>query len=105
MSTPTTATLHLPHSSLEPLELTVKMPSLAMAVVPRDAVSALDEKWAKAIGVYALLGPSDDGEHDYRCYAGQSGTGGLKERLTTHRNSPSWEQRHKLPKDWWRRAL
>jgi hypothetical protein len=104
MPASTTVTFHLPHSSLEPLELSVKMPSLAMAVVPRDAVSALDEKWAKAIGVYVLLGPSDD-EHDYRAYVGQSGTGGLKERLTTHRNSPSWKQRHGLEKDWWARAL
>ena len=78
MSAPTPATFHLPHSSLEPLEMTVKMPSLAMAVVPRDAISALVDKWAKAIGVYVLLGPSDDDEHDYRAYAGQSGTGGLR---------------------------
>jgi hypothetical protein len=105
MSQPTTSTFHLPHSSAEPLELSITMPSLAMAVVPRDAVSALDEKWAKAIGVYVLLGPSDDPERDYRCYVGQSGTGGLKERLTTHRNSPTWEKSHGLGKDWWRRAL
>ena len=108
--TPTSATFHLPHSSLEPLELTVKMPSLAMAVVPRDAVAALDEKWGKAIGVYVLLGPPGDSkqsnsEHHYRCYAGQSGTGGLRERLTTHRNSPTWEKSHGLSKDWWTRAL
>lgn len=103
---PTTpATFHLPHSSLEPLELTVKMPALAMAVVHRDAVSRLDDKWAKAIGVYVLLGPSDDLAHDYRCYVGQSGTGGLRERLTTHRNSPTWEKSHNIGKDWWKRAL
>jgi hypothetical protein len=102
---PTTVTFHLPHSSSEPVELSAKMPALAMAIVPRDAVSALDEKWAKAIGVYVLLGPTDDAEHDYRCYVGQSGTGGLKERLTTHRNSPTWEKSHGLGKEWWRRAL
>jgi hypothetical protein len=105
MAAPTTATFHLPHSWLAPLELTVKMPSLAMAVVPRDAVGALDEKWAKAIGVYVLLGPPGDNQYDYRCYAGQSGTGGLKQRLGTHRNSANWEKRHHLPKEWWTRAL
>jgi hypothetical protein len=81
MSAPTPATFHLPHSSLEPLELTLKMPSLAMAVVPRDAISALVDKWAKAIGVYVLLGPSDDDEHDYRAYAGQSAPA-MRRRLT-----------------------
>jgi hypothetical protein len=105
MAAATTATFHLPHSSLEPIELTVKMPALAMAVVPRDAVSALDEKWAKAIGVYVLLGQPDDAEHDFRCYVGQSGTGGLKERLTTHRHSSTWQKSHQLGSDWWQRAL
>lgn len=105
MPSRTTVTFHLPHSSNEPTELDLKVPALAMAVVPRDAVSGLDEKWVKAIGVYVLIGPSDDDEHDYRAYVGQSGTGGLKGRLTTHRNSSTWESRHQLPKDWWKRAL
>jgi hypothetical protein len=105
MPAPTAATFHLPHSSAEPLELSVKMPSLAMAVVHRDATSKLDERWAKAIGVYVLLGSSDDADYEYRAYAGQSGTGGLKERLTTHRNSPTWQKSHHLPKEWWKRAL
>src|SRR5947208_397500 len=105
MSAPTIATFHLPHSSQEPIELSVKMPSLAMAVVHRDAIGKLDEKWGKAIGVYVLLGVSADSEHLYRAYVGKSETGGLKERLTTHRNSPTWEKSHKIAKEWWQRAL
>lgn len=104
--TPTTpATFHLPHSSQEPLELSLKHPALAMAVVHRDAISVLTGRWPGAIGVYILLGPCDDGEHEYRAYVGKSETGGLKERLTTHRNSATWEKSHKLAKDWWKRAL
>jgi hypothetical protein len=105
MRAPTTATFHLTHSSQEPLELSVKMPSLAMAIVHRDAIAELSEKWAKAIGVYVLLGAADDGEHDYRAYVGKSETGGLRQRLSTHRHSATWEKSHQLGKDWWRRAL
>jgi hypothetical protein len=95
----------LPHSSCEPLELKVKTPALAMAVVDRQAISRLDEKWNGAIGVYVLLGPAADGTHEYLAYVGKSGTGGLKERLMTHRSSPTWEKPHELPKEWWKRAL
>src|SRR5207244_4431104 len=101
----TTATFHLPHASSEPTEITLTLPALAMAVVPRDAVSALRERWTKAIGVYVLLGPSDDAEHDYRAYVGKSGTGGLKQRLPTHRNRPAWAKSHQLDKEWWNRGL
>ena len=104
VSTRTRATFHLPHSSQEPLELSVRTPALAMAVVHRDYVSALGEKWAEAVGVYVLLGPGD-GHHGYRAYVGKSGTGGLRRRLTHQRHSQSWKKRHNLGRDWWQRAL
>lgn len=105
MGQTTTATFILPYSSEEPLELNIKDPALAMAVVHRDAICNLEDKWSRAIGVYVLLGPCDDDQYEYRAYVGKSETGGLKERLTTHRNSKTWEKNHGLPKDWWKRAL
>src|SRR3954471_15266172 len=103
MADRTSVTFHLPHSSNEATELELKGAGLDMAIVPRDAVGDLESRWAKAIGVYVLLGAPGDDAHDYRAYVGQSGTGGLKPRLATHRNSKTWEKSHKLPKDWWTR--
>ena len=63
MTSTTTATFHLPHSSQAPLELTSTCRRWRWPVLHHDALGQLEGKWTGAIGVYVLLGPADAPEY------------------------------------------
>src|SRR4051794_24433756 len=64
-----------------------------MALVSRESVTQLGEKWA-VLGVYFLLGPAEDPDK-FRAYVGEVGRRTLLLRLKEHAKQ----------KDWWSRAL
>lgn len=86
-------TFYVPLSSAEPVEVRVTHSGLRMVLVNRESVGLLDDNWA-VLGVYFLLGPSDDPDR-YRAYVGEVGKRTLLLRIKEHAGG----------KQWWSRAL
>lgn len=76
-------------------EITTSM--ISVIEVPRSLLAEFLKRWeAKQVGVYYLVGPSEEGD-GYRLYIGQSGNVGS--RLAQH------DAYHKADRDFWTRAL
>ena len=78
---------------MEPVEVKVAHSGLRMMLVNRESIGLLDPSW-KVLGVYFLLGASDDPDR-YRAYVGEVGKSTLIQRVRQHADK----------KDWWSRAL
>jgi Restriction Enzyme Adenine Methylase Associated len=83
----------VPSSAAEPMEIEVAHSGLRMVLVYRDSISLLSDDW-KCLGVYFLLGPSDDPDR-FEAYVGEVGKSTLVQRV----------RHHAMKKDWWSRAL
>ena len=86
-------TFYVPATSREPIEIKAAHSGLRMVLVGREAVGMLDQGWG-VLGVYFLLGPTDDPDH-YRAYVGEVGRRTLLMRVREHASQ----------KEWWSRAL
>jgi hypothetical protein len=86
-------TFYVRSSSTEPVDVRVAHSGLRMVLVNRESVGLLDDSWA-VLGVYFLLGPSDDPDC-YRAYVGEVGKRTLLVRIKEHISA----------KQWWSRAL
>jgi len=86
-------TFDVPSSSAEPIEVRVAHSGLRMVLVNRESVGLLDDSWA-VLGLYFLLGPSEDNADRYRAYVGEVGKRTLLLRVKEH-----------VTKEWWSRAL
>ena len=87
-------TFYVPSSSTEPVDVRVAHSGLRMALLNRESVGLLDDSWA-VLGVYFLLGPSEDDPDRYRAYVGEVGKRTLLLRTKEHVGG----------KQWWSRAL
>ncbi|MCA1703029.1 MAG: hypothetical protein LC808_07050 [Actinobacteria bacterium] len=87
-------TFYVSSSSTEPMEVRVSHSGLRMMLVNRESVGLLDDSWT-VLGVYFLLGPSEDNPDRYRAYVGEVGKRTLLLRVKEHVDS----------KQWWSRAL
>jgi len=87
-------TFHVPSSSSEPFEVRVHHSGLSMVLVNRESVSLLDDSWA-VLGLYFLLGPSDNDPDRYLAYVGEVGKLTLLLRV----------KEQVAAKSWWSRAL
>jgi hypothetical protein len=65
-----------------------------MVLVNRESIHMLGEEW-RVLGIYFLLGPSEDDPERYRAYVGEVGKASLVQRA----------RHHAKQKDWWNRAL
>jgi hypothetical protein len=68
-----------------------------MMLVGRESIAFLAGEWQK-LGVYFLLGPSDDPDR-YRAYVGEVGKSTLVQRIKQHADKKN------AKKEWWNRAL
>jgi hypothetical protein len=84
-------TLYVPSTSVEPIEVKVLHSGLRMVLVSRESIPYLDASWA-VLGVYFLLGASDDPEK-YRAYVGEVGKRTLLTRIKEHLGAKSWWSR------------
>src|SRR4051794_26449711 len=87
-------TFYVRSSSVEPVEVRVAHSGLRMVLVNRESVGLLDDGWG-VLGVYFLLGPSEDDPDRYRAYVGEVGKRTLLLRAKEHVGG----------KQWWNRAL
>lgn len=83
----------VPASADEPMEIDVAHSGLRMVLLYRDSIGLLGEEW-KCLGVYFLLGPSEDPER-FQAYVGEVGKATLVQRM----------KHHVMKKEWWNRAL
>lgn len=86
-------TFFIPSTAGEPIDIDVVHSGLRMVLVNREAIGQLDSEW-KELGIYFLLGPSEDPER-FSVYVGEVGRRDLLTRLVEHARQ----------KDWWNRAL
>lgn len=87
-------TFLVPASSAEPVALDVMHSGLRMVLVNRESIHLLGDEW-KVLGIYFLLGPSEDDPERYRAYVGEVGRASLVQRA----------RHHAKQKAWWNRAL
>jgi hypothetical protein len=87
-------TFYVPLSSAEPVDVKVVHSGLRMVLVNRESVGLLDDSW-DVLGVYFLLGPSEDDPDRYRAYVGEVSKRTLLLRIKEHVGG----------KQWWSRAL
>lgn len=87
-------TFLVPASSAEPVTLDVVHSGLRMVLVNRESIHLLGDEW-KVLGIYFLLGPSEDDPDRYRAYVGEVGKSSLVQRA----------KHHAKQKAWWNRAL
>jgi hypothetical protein len=86
-------TFYIPQTAGEPIDIDVAHSGLRMVLVNREAIGRLGTEW-RELGVYFLLGPSQDPER-FAAYVGEVGRRDLLTRLVEHARQ----------KEWWNRAL
>jgi len=85
-------TFLVPASSSEPVILDVAHSGLRMVLVNRESIHMLGDEW-KVLGIYFLLGPSEDDPERYRAYVGEVGKASLVQRARHHAKQKAWWNR------------